>query len=115
MNKTKSGRYTKLDKLGEGTYGIVYKVMDNETKEILALKQIRLENQDEGVPSTAIREISILKECEHPNIVRLKEVVHENNSLLLLFEYLDYDLKKLMDVNKAPLTSILTQSFLYLI
>lgn len=113
MNKTKHDRYRKIDKLGEGTYGIVYKVVDTETNEILALKKIRLENQDEGVPSTAIREISILKECEHPNIVRLKEVIHENCSLSLLFEYLDYDLKKLMDLNKTPLTSILTQSFLY--
>lgn len=109
----KSDRYRKLDKLGEGTYGIVYKVLDTVTNETLALKKIRLENEDEGVPSTAIREISILKECEHPNIVRLKEVIHENNSLSLLFEHLDYDLKKFMDIAKAPLTPILTQSFLY--
>jgi len=55
--------------IGEGTYGVVYKAKDTITNEIVALKQIRLENEDEGIPSTAMREISILKELKHPNIV----------------------------------------------
>jgi serine/threonine protein kinase len=55
--------------IGEGTYGVVYKAKDTVTNEIVALKQIRLENEDEGIPSTAMREISILKELKHPNIV----------------------------------------------
>lgn len=63
-------RYKKLEKLGEGTYGVVYKAKDRETGAILALKKIRLEHEDEGVPSTAIREISLLKELHHPNIVK---------------------------------------------
>lgn len=45
-----------------GTYGVVYKARDSVTKELVALKKIKLENEDEGVPSTAMREISILKE-----------------------------------------------------
>jgi serine/threonine protein kinase len=53
-------RFERLDKLGEGTYGVVYKAKDKLTDEIVALKKIRLENTDEGVPSTAIREISLL-------------------------------------------------------
>lgn len=55
--------------IGEGTYGVVWKVLDTVTDEIVAKKQIRLENEDEGIPSTAMREISILKELKHPNIV----------------------------------------------
>ena len=51
--------------------GVVYKAKDRVTGEILALKKIRLEAEDEGIPSTAIREISLLKELQHPNIVRL--------------------------------------------
>lgn len=62
-------RYQKLDKLGEGTYGVVYKAIDKVTGETVALKKIRLEKEDDGVPSTAIREISLLKSLKHPNVV----------------------------------------------
>lgn len=53
-----------------GTYGVVYKARDVTTNQIVALKKIRLEAEDEGVPSTAIREISLLKELKDDNIVR---------------------------------------------
>jgi serine/threonine protein kinase len=62
-------RYKKLEKLGEGTYGVVYKAQEKTTGEIVALKKIRLEKEDDGVPSTAIREISLLKSLKHPNVV----------------------------------------------
>ncbi len=72
----------------------------------MALKKIRLENEEDGVPSTAIREIALLKEVKHANIVKycaalisvfsLKDIVYSDNSLYLIFEYLDYDLKKYM-------------------
>ena len=62
-------KYEKLEKLGEGTYGVVYKGKHKETGELVAIKKIRLEKEDDGVPSTAIREISLLKNLKHPNIV----------------------------------------------
>ncbi len=62
-------KYKKLEKLGEGTYGVVYKAQDKATGEMVALKKIRLEKEDDGVPSTAIREISLLKSLKHPNVV----------------------------------------------
>ena len=62
-------RYERQEKLGEGTYGIVYKCRDTKTGQIVALKKIRLEKEDDGVPSTAIREISLLKGLKHPNVV----------------------------------------------
>ncbi|KAL3696575.1 hypothetical protein R1sor_010651 [Riccia sorocarpa] len=89
--------YEKVEKIGEGTYGVVYKARDRITNETIALKKIRLEQEDEGVPSTAIREISLLKEMQHGNIVRLQDVVHSEKRLYLVFEYLDLDLKKHMD------------------
>lgn len=64
---------------------------------IVALKKIRLEAEDEGVPSTAIREISLLKELQHKNVVRLLEVLHNDAKLYLVFEFLQKDLKKYMD------------------
>ena len=62
-------KYQRLEKLGEGTYGVVYKAQNLETGELVAIKKIRLEKEDDGVPSTAIREISLLKNLKHPNIV----------------------------------------------
>ena len=96
-------QYHKTDKLGEGTYGVVHKAENKETGEIVALKEIRLESEDEGVPCTAIREISLLKELNHPNVVRLYDVIHTEKSLTLVFEFLDTDLKKFMDDHHAPL------------
>ena len=78
--------YTNIEKIGEGTYGVVYKVSchpwyiewylllvikvrHKATGKFVPLKKIRLESEEEGVPSTAISEISILKEVQHPNVV----------------------------------------------
>lgn len=94
--------YEKLEKLGEGTYGVVYKAKHKQTGEIVAVKRIRLEKEDDGVPSTAIREISLLKNLKHPNIVELKAVFFSQDQLYLIFEYLEFDLKKYMKkVGKA--------------
>ena len=91
-------KYQKIEKIGEGTYGVVYKARNRLTGELVALKKIRLEAEDEGIPSTAIREISILKELQHPNIVRLHDVIHTEKKLTLVFEFLDLDLKKFLDM-----------------
>lgn len=106
-------RYQKLEKIGEGTYGIVYKAKDRVSGQIIALKRIRLEAEDEGIPSTAIREISLLKELRHPNIVRLYDVVHTDRKLTLVFEYLDQDLKKYLDVCEGGLDGTILKSFLF--
>ena len=74
--------YLKIEKIGEGTYGIVYKGKCKKTGEIVAMKKIRLESEQEGVPSTAIREISLLRELQHPNIVSLKEILMQVLRLL---------------------------------
>jgi len=102
-----------MEKIGEGTYGVVYKAKDRVSGEIIALKKIRLEAEDEGIPSTAIREISLLKELQHPNIVRLYDVVHTERKLTLVFEFLDQDLKKYLDVCDTGLELPIMKSFLY--
>mmetsp|Transcript_29651 Transcript_29651/g.71239 ORF Transcript_29651/g.71239 Transcript_29651/m.71239 type:complete len:299 (-) Transcript_29651:161-1057(-) len=105
-------QYEKIEKIGEGTYGVVYKAKDTNG-EIYALKTIRLEAEDEGIPSTAIREISLLKELHHPNIVKLCDVIHTERKLTLVFEFLDQDLKKLLDVCGGGLDATTTKSFLF--
>ena len=105
-------KYEKVEKVGEGTYGVVYKVKNVRTNAILALKKIRLADEEEGVPATAIREISLLKELSHPNIVALHDVVYVNSKLFLAFEFLDQDLKHYMDARAgrgAPPASVHTR------
>uniref|UniRef100_A0A8B9L574 Cyclin-dependent kinase 16 n=1 Tax=Astyanax mexicanus TaxID=7994 RepID=A0A8B9L574_ASTMX len=88
--------YVKLDKLGEGTYATVYKGRSKLTDNLVALKEIRLEHE-EGAPCTAIREVSLLKDLKHANIVTLHDIIHTQKSLTLVFEYLDKDLKQYLD------------------
>jgi serine/threonine protein kinase len=91
--------------LGEGTYGKVYKVRSIRTGEAVAIKQMKLDAQEEGVPSTAIREVALLKELQHPNIVRLLDVhCKEPNKLVMVFEYLENDLKKYMKARGGKLS-----------
>ncbi|EDV58529.1 cyclin-dependent kinase 1 [Drosophila erecta] len=107
--------FEKIEKIGEGTYGVVYKGRNRLTGQIVAMKKIRLESDDEGVPSTAIREISLLKELKHENIVCLEDVLMEENRIYLIFEFLSMDLKKYMDslpVDKH-MESELVRSYLY--
>uniref|UniRef100_A0A8C7GB98 Cyclin dependent kinase 18 n=1 Tax=Oncorhynchus kisutch TaxID=8019 RepID=A0A8C7GB98_ONCKI len=88
--------YVKLGKLGEGTYATVFKGRSKLTENLVALKEIRLEHE-EGAPCTAIREVSLLKNLKHANIVTLHDIIHTDRSLTLVFEYLDSDLKQYLD------------------
>eukprot|EP00128_Syssomonas_multiformis_P008395 Colp12_sorted_trinity150504_noHs@12849 len=106
--------YRKVEKIGEGTYGVVYKAQDLTTQTYVALKKIRLEQEEDGVPATALREISLLKEMNNENVVRLLDVVHNTKKLYLVFEFLKEDLKKYMDTTGAEgLTRLHVKSFLY--
>uniref|UniRef100_A0A672QV96 cyclin-dependent kinase n=1 Tax=Sinocyclocheilus grahami TaxID=75366 RepID=A0A672QV96_SINGR len=106
--------FQKVEKIGEGTYGVVYKAKNKITGETVALKKIRLDTETEGVPSTAIREISLLKELNHPNIVKLRDVIHTENKLYLVFEFLHQDLKRFMDSSSVAGISLpLVKSYLF--
>ncbi|EPY28837.1 cyclin-dependent kinase [Strigomonas culicis] len=107
-----SNRYERQEKIGEGTYGVVYKAREVTTGATVALKRIRLDNEEEGVPCTAIREISLLKELRHDNIVRLFDVCHSESRLTLVFEFLDMDLKKYLDKEGGNLDAATIQRFM---
>ena len=92
-------RYQKIERIC--LHGSLYKVRDKQTQAIMALKTIRLDAEDEGFPSAVIREISLLKELKHPNIVQLNDVLYSEDKLRLIFEYLQHDLRKQMDVHHA--------------
>lgn len=88
--------YVKLHVLGSGTYSTVYKGTSRLTNKLVALKEIRLE-REEGVPFTAIREISLLKELKHNNIITLHDIIYTSKALTLVFEYVEQDLSRYMD------------------
>ncbi|VVC34564.1 Hypothetical protein CINCED_3A014986 [Cinara cedri] len=116
--------YQVINQIGEGTYGQVYKAKDNATGTFVALKKVRLENEKEGFPITAVREIKILRQLNHKNIVNLKEIVtdkqdaldfkKDRGSFYLVFEYMDHDLMGLLesgmvDFNETHNASIMRQ------
>ena len=87
-------RYKKLEKIGHGAYGDVYKSLDTQTNQIVALKKMKLEVENEGVPSTVIRETSLLRELNHRNVISLNDIVVDSKKLYLVFEYMQHDLKR---------------------
>uniref|UniRef100_A0A7N6BV87 cyclin-dependent kinase n=1 Tax=Anabas testudineus TaxID=64144 RepID=A0A7N6BV87_ANATE len=91
-----SGGSTRAAIMASGTYATVFKGRSKLTENLVALKEIRLEHE-EGAPCTAIREVSLLKNLKHANIVTLHDIIHTDRCLTLVFEYLDSDLKQYLD------------------
>lgn len=96
--------YERLNKINEGTYGVVYKARDKKTGEIVALKKVKMDvRRDDGFPLTSLREINILSSLSHPSVVDVKEVVMDDfDGVYMVMEYLENDLKGLMDKMKQP-------------
>eukprot|EP01083_Nonionella_stella_P235544 828137_1 len=90
-------RYKRLEKLGEGTYGLVYKAQDKVTNRIVAIKKIKLDNNEEGIPATTMREISLLSHLKHPNIIEMNGCLYVNGESYLIFEFMTCDLKGYID------------------
>lgn len=88
--------YERIQQVGEGTYGKVYKSRNTITGDFFALKKLRLESEREGFPLTAIREIKLLQSFSHKNIILLLELMIEENRVYMIFEYLDHDLTGLL-------------------
>lgn len=94
--------FERLNKIDEGTYGVVYRAKDKKTGEVVALKKVKMEKEREGFPLTSLREINILLSFHHPSIVDVKEVVVGSSldSIFMVMEYMEHDLKALMETMK---------------
>ena len=111
---TEVDRFKLLKRIGEGTYGVVYRARDSSMSpvvqpksgplipddSVVALKKMRLDAHDEGVPVTTLREVALLKDLNHANIVRLRDVIPMPPKLYLVFDYMDYDLKQCLDLEQ---------------
>lgn len=102
--------FEKRKQVGKGTFGSVYLGADKITGDIVALKRINTEQEENGFPITAIREVKILKALKHPNIVVLKEIVTSKDSgeipknVFIVFEYMEYDLTGIIESREIRLT-----------
>jgi len=96
--------YEKLNRIEEGAYGVVYRARDKETGEVVALKKIKMDKEREGFPLTSLREVKILTNLSHENIVDVREIVVGSNlnSIYIVMEFLEHDLKGLMEEMKHP-------------
>lgn len=86
-----------LTSIGEGAYGVVYKARDTVTGRFVALKKIKLENEADGISSSTLREITLLMQLNHENIVKLENVIFERERMCLIFELLEVDLRRYLD------------------
>ncbi|GAA5997689.1 hypothetical protein JCM5350_003985 [Sporobolomyces pararoseus] len=84
--------YERIVQVGEGTYGKVYKARNVETGQLVALKRIRMEAEKDGFPITAVREIKLLQNLRHPNVVDLSEMLVSKGHVYMVMEYMDHDL-----------------------
>ena len=105
--------FTKEHQVGQGTYGSVFVGTDKATKEVVALKRINTQQEEEyGFPITAIREVKILKALKHENIVKLKEIVTSKEqggamipkNVFMVLEYMEYDLSGILNTKKINFT-----------
>jgi len=81
--------YETLGVLGEGTYGVVIKAKQKKTGKVVAIKKFKQLDNEEHVKRTSMREVKMLKQLKHPNIVNLLEVFTVENQLFLVFEYVE--------------------------
>jgi len=96
--------YDRAELIGQGAYGVVFRGRQRSTGEIVAIKSIPFgeNNLEGGVPCAVIREISLLRELDHPNVVRLIDVIQaQPGGLYLVFEFVDHDLKTYMDAHQT--------------
>lgn len=96
--------YEYLGKLGEGTFGEVSKARSKKTGQVVALKKILMHNEKDGFPITALREIKLLKQLDHINVLKLEEMAVERPksaskkpSMFMVTPYMDHDLSGLLE------------------
>lgn len=102
----KADAFEKLSKVGQGTYGNVYKARDLDSGRVVALKKVKFDNLKPESVRFMLREIKTLRRLDHPNIIKLEGVATSRMfcSLYLVFEYMEHDLTGLVFSSETPFT-----------
>ena len=107
-------RFTDKQLLGQGTYGKVYKAKDNLDGQDVAIKIMKLEQEENGISQSNLREVSIMKSIDHPNLLRIKDVFFERNMILIISEFIKYDVYNYMYCKlRKPLNEQLICSYAF--
>ena len=104
-------RYQKIKEIGRGAFGEVYEAKDVVGNELVAIKKFNIKNQENGIEFSTIRELKILQELSHPNVVKFMNVFHKKENLHLVLELAPYNLRNLCPLSLSPpsIKSILRQ------
>ncbi|XP_074425651.1 cyclin-dependent kinase 7 isoform X3 [Larus michahellis] len=105
--RARAKRYEKLDFLGEGQFATVYKARDKNTNQIVAIKKIKLGHRSEakdGINRTALREIKLLQELSHTNIIGLLDAFGHKSNISLVFDFMETDLEVIIKDTSIVLT-----------
>lgn len=103
--------YTQRQKLGEGTYGSVFKALNTETGEIVAQKMVRTDQEEDGIPGSSLREISLLRHLRHQNVLSRHDVICEQGKISIVLEYMQCDLRKYIRARPKKIRPDLIQSY----
>ncbi|XP_065845223.1 cyclin-dependent kinase-like 1 [Oscarella lobularis] len=106
-------KYEKLGKIGEGSYGVVYKSRNRETGQTIAIKKFVESEDDPIIKKIAMREIRILKNLKHPNLVNLLEVFRRKQKLHLVFEYYDHTVLNEIEAHPTGLVPVMVKKIIW--
>ncbi|XP_018794397.1 PREDICTED: cyclin-dependent kinase-like 1 isoform X2 [Bactrocera latifrons] len=113
QGSSKMDRYEKLSRLGEGSYGVVYKCRDRETGALVAVKRFVESEDDPAIRKIALREIRLLKNLKHPNLVSLLEVFRRKRRLHLVFEFCELTVLHELERHPQGCPEHLTKQIVY--
>lgn len=106
-------RYEKISKIGEGSYGVVYKCKNRDTGEIVAIKKFTESEEDPLIRKIALREIRLLKNLKHPNLVNLLEVFRRKRRLHLVLEYCERTVLNELEKHPRGVPELVTKQIIW--
>ena len=115
MKEEQDYNYRIVEKIGEGTYGSVYKAIDQRTDTIVAFKKVKIRKADEGLPKEFLREVESLKLISNHNVIQIKEIYVGKSNINIIYPCMRIDLEKLIEGVDRPFTLNEIKAVIYMI